>query len=60
MSENELKPCPFCGSENMRTGNEKYITGKDIYIECTKCSARIQICAEYGEEELVKMWNNRV
>lgn len=32
--------------------------GVDIYIKCN-CGAKVQICEEYGEEELTKRWNTR-
>ncbi len=59
MEENkELKPCPFCGSENVRMGSRGCSFGVDIYIKCD-CGAKVQIMEEIGEEELVKRWNNR-
>lgn len=57
--EKNLKPCPFCGSENIRIGSRPYSFGTDIYIKCNICQAKIQICEEYGEEELEKRWNRR-
>ena len=58
MSE-ELKPCPFCGSENLRQGNVEYSFGTDIFIKCVDCSGKMQLCAEYGETQLIKAWNRR-
>lgn len=58
MSDMSLKPCPFCGSENVRMGSTGCSIGVDIYIKCD-CGAKVQICEEYGEEELIKRWNKR-
>lgn len=60
MQEIKLKPCPFCGSENLRKGCTGYHLGNDIYIKCLTCGAKIQICEEYGEEDLVNRWNRRI
>lgn len=58
MSE-ELKPCPFCGSENLRQGTVGYSCGIDIYIKCVDCCGKMQLCEEYGEKQLIKAWNRR-
>lgn len=58
MEDIELKPCPFCGSENVRMGSRGCSFGIDIYVECD-CGAKVQICEEYGEDELIKRWNRR-
>lgn len=58
MEENNLLPCPFCGSEDVRIGSRGNTLGVDIYVKCN-CGAKVQICEEYGEEELVKRWNSR-
>lgn len=40
MNENiELKPCPFCGSEDVRMGSTGCSIGVDIYIKCN-CGAK--------------------
>ena len=54
----ELKKCPFCGSEDVRMGSRGNTLGIDIYVKCN-CGAKVQICEEYGEEELIKRWNRR-
>ncbi len=59
MNENvRLKPCPFCGSEDVRIGSTGCSIGVDIYVKCS-CGSKVQICEEYGEEELIKRWNTR-
>lgn len=55
----KLKPCPFCGSKDIRTGSIGCSFGVDIYVKCCTCGAKMQICKEYGEEEMIKRWNTR-
>lgn len=52
-------PCPFCGSENLSKGSRMFDFGEDIHIQCMECGAKIQICMEYGWDELRKRWNRR-
>ena len=59
MSEIKLKPCPHCWSENITEGSRMFDFGEDIYIVCRECGAKIQICKEYGWDELRKRWNRR-
>ena len=55
----ELKSCPFCGSKDIKTGSRFLEYGTDNFICCNTCGAKIQICEEYGMEELEKRWNTR-
>ena len=69
---NELKPCPFCGSECTVTWTEgKY--GKFAFIECDLCGARSKAFGnviDKRDERLfwdqpaftkaIKAWNRRV
>jgi len=55
---NELKPCPFCGS-----GADEYTdSGRDI-IECKKCSCNLQEIVDVNpdvfSEGLYESWNTR-
>lgn len=54
MSEIELKPCPFCGSDDVVFG-----AGLDdeYYVECWDCGAKIE--TYNGIEDAVKTWNTR-
>lgn len=60
MDKKELKLCPFCGSKDIRIGSTGCSFGVDIYVKCCICGAKMQICEEYGENELIKRWNSRV
>ena len=59
MNKIKLKPCPFCGSENLSKGSRMFDFGEDIHIQCMECGAKIQICMEYAWDELRKRWNRR-
>ena len=50
----ELKPCPFCGSDDVICG-----AGLDdeYYVECWDCSAKVESCN--GMEDAVAGWNAR-
>lgn len=57
----ELKPCPFCGSNNVEAvvseynldGNKYY----DHYVICTDCKAT----TDYGDsqQDAINKWNRR-
>ena len=50
MSEIELKPCPFCGSDDV-FGDKL----EDVYcVECWDCSAKVESCN--GLEDAVAGW----
>jgi len=52
MSEEELKPCPFCGSTNIRKN-----FGIFPELFCSECEATIYAYDNY--EDLDKSWNTR-
>lgn len=48
--QEELKPCPFCGSKSISRSLGEYVNGKEYpYIECDDCA---------GSSE-PDTWNNR-
>lgn len=68
MSEEKIKPCPFCGADaNLRTGNaRKRVFGIIPYAEvgCTKCPwAKVrQFAPQHPGLEVgyaVSIWNQR-
>lgn len=48
----ELKPCPFCGSENIVT------VGYTIF--CNDCGCKIETDGFETEEQAIEMWNTGV
>ena len=53
MSSIKMKPCPFCGSEDVSFGKLEDI----CYVECWDCSASIETYS--GIEDAVKKWNRQ-
>lgn len=49
----ELKPCPFCGSEDVSCGRFEDI----YYVECWDCSASVE--TYNGIEDAIAGWNSR-
>lgn len=49
----ELKPCPFCGSEDVSCSWLEDVS----CVECWDCSAKVE--TYYGIEDAVKKWNRR-
>lgn len=55
MSE-KFKPCPFCGSNNIRSG-DNWSCGY-AYVLCNNCGGMISQCYS-NEEEAIIAWNTR-
>lgn len=52
----ELKPCPFCGSKEVRMRFDSVI--ESYYVTCKKCGA--EVSQFYGlKDEAVEAWNRR-
>ena len=51
MTDDKLKPCPFCGGKAMING----ITL--VYIKCTKCG--VETVGYREEDEAITAWNRR-
>lgn len=55
----ELKPCPFCGSEEIEIRSETTGHGAcDLIVECGNCRARSR--PNYAGNEHIEAWNRRV
>lgn len=53
----EIKPCPFCGSEEVYIYS---IDGGVTYIQCTGCRANIYIYPpDEDKKKLLQKWNKR-
>lgn len=48
-----IKPCPFCGDEDIREYNEC----NQIWLECSMCGGRTMPCISY--KIAVMRWNRR-
>lgn len=53
MSKIELKPCPFCGSDDVTCDRLEDV----YYVECWDCSAKIE--TYNGAEDAIEGWNAR-
>lgn len=51
----ELKPCPFCGGEEIEI--IKGHDGTTCWVSCGECGAQVDSAAEYNE--IIKEWNTR-
>ncbi len=67
MSEQKLKPCPFCGGE-AKTYMKHKIIGLTLWVQCTKCNAEtLGYCPKDDLESFeeckklaIEAWNRRV
>lgn len=58
---NELKPCPFCGSNNIVIYDKSFNSGPYYDIFCRDCQASVRFADESETEEgAVNMWNTRI
>ena len=59
MKENELKPCPFCGSKRLYVSERNYFGEKSATVTCVYCHIS-QTGSEYEtKEEAIEAWNRR-
>lgn len=54
MTEKDLKPCPFCGSENTSIEEEPF----GFQVLCWKCEARNGY--EENKDKAIEAWNRRI
>lgn len=57
--DNEVKPCPFCGSKAIIIDKYKYNAGDRYRIFCTRCMAMIDPGYAQQEDTVMEMWNKR-
>lgn len=53
LDQEALKPCPFCGDEDIQEYNEC----NHVWLECPECGGRTKMCRTLEEAEA--MWNRR-
>lgn len=66
MIDNELKPCPFCGSNDVKDRGKKKGRYREAFIQCHRCNARTGVIEGLAEEpyqklkkEAAALWNRR-
>lgn len=64
MQEIKFKPCPFCGSENIRISKDFYVNNKGFVVNIPK-SVSCMECHCKGpafiyDKDVVKTWNIRI
>ncbi len=55
---NKLKPCPFCGSNNIYLYKACGVCDDDAWLECLECGVKTK--AFRDTDEAIDAWNNRV
>ena len=58
--KNELKPCPFCGSDDIEYGIMSGTMKGFDYIQCQNCGAEIRSINNGKYIEAIEDWNRRV
>jgi Lar family restriction alleviation protein len=52
----DLKPCPFCGSDDLRRSELGF---RHHWVECKTCHASLDADAGEGHEGVANKWNRR-
>ena len=55
--ENELKPCPFCGSLNVKV--DSYELGEK-HIYCVNCAVHVKFVNVDSKKDNINSWNTRI
>ena len=58
-SDDSVKPCPFCGSENIAYGKYEHACGTRYAILCMNCMAQIDPGWAQSWGAVQGMWNRR-
>lgn len=57
--ENELKPCPFCGGNNLAIVQHGGGKNATHFVKCKNCGAHGTWVNEYTKEQAILAWNTR-
>lgn len=55
---NELKPCPFCGSTDIKVHGPYFIEDRYVMVKCNDCNCNTAIYKTV--DQAVEAWNRRV
>ena len=56
----KLRPCPFCGSEDVEINSVTIGERESSYIFCNGCGAYVEFeFSDHGWEETIELWNRR-
>ena len=58
--EDEVRPCPFCGSKEIVTDKYKMAAGERFRVICVGCLAMIDPGWAQQACDVINMWNKRV
>lgn len=58
-SDDSVKPCPFCGSENIAYGKYEHACGTRYAILCMNCMAQIDPGWAQSWGAVQELWNRR-
>lgn len=59
-SGNELKPCPFCGSEEISFMQYEHAVGLRWRVVCFGCMATIDPGYAQAMHQVADLWNKRI
>lgn len=59
-SGNELKPCPFCGSQEVVFMQYKHAAGLRWKVVCCGCMAGVDSGSAQQPHQVAASWNRRV
>ena len=58
-SDDSVKPCPFCGSENIAYGKYEHVCGTRYSILCMNCMAQIDPGWAQSWGAVQELWTRR-
>ena len=58
-SDLALKPCPFCGNEEIMYMQYQHVAGLRWMVMCSKCVASIDPGYAQERHRVAQMWNRR-
>lgn len=56
----DVKPCPFCGSDEIFFEHYDHAVGKRVRIVCVGCMASIDTGWMVQRSQVAELWNQRI